>query len=42
MEYAKVLGDYVNSLEINNLLVWTSFMKRTIQTAKYIKGIHER
>lgn len=41
-EYAKRLAEYVNGLKIPDLLVWTSFYKRTSQTAKYVKGIHER
>lgn len=41
-EYALKLADYMNGLNIDNLLVWTSFMQRTIQTAKHVKGNHER
>ncbi|XP_059092714.1 6-phosphofructo-2-kinase/fructose-2,6-bisphosphatase 1-like [Tigriopus californicus] len=41
-DYAQKLGEYMNSLSIPNLLVWTSFMRRTHQTAKHVVGIHER
>eukprot|EP00095_Tigriopus_kingsejongensis_P002382 maker-scaffold527_size145964-snap-gene-0.22 protein:Tk02382 transcript:maker-scaffold527_size145964-snap-gene-0.22-mRNA-1 annotation:"6-phosphofructo-2-kinase fructose- -bisphosphatase 1 isoform x3" len=41
-EYALKLADYMNGLKVKNLLVWTSFMRRTIQSAKHVVGIHER
>ena len=33
---------YINSLAIENLVVWTSWLKRTVQTAQHIKGHQER
>eukprot|EP00096_Caligus_rogercresseyi_P014290 TRINITY_DN6789_c0_g1_i1.p1 TRINITY_DN6789_c0_g1~~TRINITY_DN6789_c0_g1_i1.p1 ORF type:complete len:248 (+),score=45.36 TRINITY_DN6789_c0_g1_i1:545-1288(+) len=42
LNYASELGKYINGLKIENLSVWTSWMRRTIQTAKHISGIHER
>ena len=41
-EYAKKLGEFVNALEHKNFKVWTSWMKRTIETGKYIKFDQER
>ncbi len=41
-EFALELAEYFNALNIKNLLVWTSFMRRAIQTARHINGTHER
>ncbi len=41
-QYAELLGAYMNALGIENLLVWTSFFRRTIQTARHVDGIQER
>jgi broad specificity phosphatase PhoE len=41
-QFADLLGDYMNSLKIENLLVWTSFFRRTIQTGRHVEGMHER
>ena len=41
-EYSKRLAAYINDLNIDNVFVWTSWLKRTIQTAQYIKGTQER
>ena len=40
--YSKRLAAYINGLNIENVFVWTSWLKRTIQTAQYIKGTQER
>ena len=40
--YANVLGDFIKKQRIHDLKVWTSWMKRTIQTASYIKAPQER
>ena len=37
-EYAVQLAAKIEDLAIPNLHVWTSWMKRTIQTAEGIKG----
>lgn len=39
-QYARSLGKYVRSIEycdVNRLAVWTSRLKRTVQTAEYIE-----
>ena len=41
-EYSRRLAAYINDLNIDNVFVWTSWLKRTIQTAQYIKGTQER
>lgn len=41
-EFAKKLANYVNQLEHPNFKVWTSWMKRTIDTAKHIDFDQER
>ena len=41
-EYSKKLANYINQLNIDNVFVWTSWLKRTIQTAQYINGTQER
>jgi len=41
-EYSEKLASYINSLAIENLVVWTSWLKRTVQTAQHIKGHQER
>jgi len=41
-EYALALADKMNAMSYDNLFVWTSMMRRTQQTAKHIKGTHER
>lgn len=41
-EYARRLGEYVNELSIENLAIWTSWLKRTIQSAEHIKAPQER
>jgi len=40
--YSEKLASYINSLAIENLVVWTSWLKRTIQTAQHIHGHQER
>jgi len=42
LEYSKALHRFIEAQEIPNLRVWTSWMKRTIQTAKYIDAPQER
>ncbi len=41
-EYARHLAKFEQSLPHANLKVWTSWLKRTIDTAKYIDGVQER
>ena len=41
-DYSRRLAAYINDLNIDNVFVWTSWLKRTIQTAQYIKGTQER
>ena len=41
-EFAKKLGEYVNQLKHPNFKVWTSWLHRTIDTAKYIDFDQER
>ena len=43
-EFSRQLAEYVDDLvtEHQNLLVWTSWMKRTIDTAKCIPLVQER
>jgi len=41
-DYSKRLAAYINDLNIENVFVLTSWLKRTIQTAQYIRGTHER
>jgi len=41
-EYSEKLGNYINNLAIENLVVWTSWLKRTVQTAQHITGHQER
>lgn len=40
--YAQALQDFVKTQRIHDLKVWTSWMKRTIQTASYIVAPQER
>ncbi len=41
-QYAEVLNDFVKTQRISDLKVWTSWMKRTIQTASLIEAPQER
>jgi len=41
-EYSRKLATYINDLNIDNVFVWTSWLKRTIQTAQFINGTQER
>jgi len=41
-QYADELGNFIRKQNIPNLRVWTSWMKRTIQTAKNIDAPQER
>ena len=41
-QYAGALGRYIRDQNLPSLRVWTSWMKRTIQTAKYIDAPQER
>ena len=41
-KYAQVLKEFVETQRIHDLKVWTSWMKRTIQTASYIEAPQER
>ena len=41
-EFAKKLGEYVNQLKHPNFKTWTSWLRRTIDTAKYIDFDQER
>ena len=40
--YAKMLGDYVEQLPHPRLKIWTSWLKRSIETANHINGVQER
>jgi len=40
--YGAALGEFVKTQRIHDLKVWTSWMKRTIQTASYIEAPQER
>lgn len=40
--YSQKLGKYINDLNIKNLVVWTSWLKRTVHTAQFIQGPQER
>jgi len=42
MLYARKLGNYINKLCIPDLVVWTSWLRRTVQTAQFIGGPQER
>ncbi|XP_018016342.1 6-phosphofructo-2-kinase/fructose-2,6-bisphosphatase-like isoform X2 [Hyalella azteca] len=42
LEYSKALAKFIKSQNIPNLRVWTSYMKRTIQTASNIDAPQER
>jgi len=41
-QYSRQLGQYINSLQDRSLVVWTSWLRRTIETAQHIKGRQER
>ncbi|XP_018396689.1 PREDICTED: 6-phosphofructo-2-kinase/fructose-2,6-bisphosphatase 1-like isoform X1 [Cyphomyrmex costatus] len=41
-EYGKALADYISNQNIQGLRVWTSWLKRTIQTAADVKAPQER
>lgn len=41
LQYAHALGKFIEEQQIENLTVWTSHMKRTIQTAQYIPAPKE-
>ena len=41
-EYAKALAKYINDQDITGLRVWTSWLKRTIQTAAHVDAPQER
>ena len=38
LQYASRLAEHINSLEIPELVVWTSWLNRTVQTAQHITG----
>lgn len=40
--YAKMLGEYVEQLPHPRLKIWTSWLKRSIETANHINGVQER
>lgn len=40
-QYARILAEFIEEQKIPNLHVWTSQMKRTLQTAKGIEAPHE-
>ncbi|XP_074646867.1 6-phosphofructo-2-kinase/fructose-2,6-bisphosphatase-like isoform X2 [Tubulanus polymorphus] len=40
-QYAHKLAEFVEDEKISNLRVWTSHLKRTIQSAEHIKGVKE-
>lgn len=40
--YARKLATFINKLNIPDLVVWTSWLRRTVQTAQYIRGPQER
>lgn len=41
-QYARALSQYISDQKINQLRVWTSQLKRTIQTAEWIQAPQER
>lgn len=41
-QYAKALANYIDQQQIPGLRVWTSWMKRAIQTVKDVKAPQER
>ena len=41
-DFALRLGEYVNNLNIDNVTIWTSWLKRAIQTASHIQAPQER
>jgi len=41
-EYSRKLAAYINSLQDPEVVVWTSWLRRTIQTAEHIEGRQER
>ena len=42
-EYSRRLGTFINTTaEVENVVVWTSWLRRTIQTAQFIEGSQER
>jgi len=41
-QYSRKLGQYINSLQDPSLVVWTSWLRRTVETAQHIKGRQER
>lgn len=41
-QFARFLGQFINSQDISNLKVWTSQMKRTIQTAEALGVPYEQ
>jgi broad specificity phosphatase PhoE len=43
LEYARRLGDYFNELSTtSDFKVWTSWLKRAIDTAQFIDAVQER
>ncbi len=42
LKYSKMLGKYIESMEHPKLKIWTSWMRRAIQTTKYVGGAQER
>lgn len=40
--YAEALANYIKEQNIEGLRIWTSWLKRTIQTVAEIKGPQER
>ena len=38
LQYSSRLAEHINSLEIPELVVWTSWLNRTVQTAQHITG----
>ncbi len=40
--YAKALAAYLHSLNIDNLVLWTSALNRTRETAKFVNLFSER
>ncbi|CAL4085171.1 unnamed protein product [Meganyctiphanes norvegica] len=42
LEYSKSLSKYIESQHVENLRVWTSYFKRTMQTASHIDAPQER
>lgn len=41
-EFAQKLKQFIDKQKINGLKIWTSQLKRTIQTASYLPGRHEQ